>query len=93
METRTWNNFNGTLDGSSDNSDDLDDALLVLEMGVFNFGYLKSFKWSYMFDDYQFSLIRTVEAAEKYNADRKENVQRQRRQETQRRRSRSRGRK
>jgi hypothetical protein len=24
-------------------------------MGVFNFGYLKSFKWSYMFDDYQFS--------------------------------------
>jgi hypothetical protein len=55
LETRTWNNFNGTLDGSSDNSDDLDDALLVLEMGVFNFGYLKSFKWSYMFDDYQFS--------------------------------------
>ena len=55
LETRTWNNFNGTLDGSSDNSDDSDDALLVLEMGVFNFGYLKSFKWSYMFDDYQFS--------------------------------------
>ena len=55
LETRTWNNFNGTLDGSSDNSDDLDDALLVLEMGVFNFGYLKSFKWSYMFDEYQFS--------------------------------------
>jgi len=55
LETRTWNNSNGTLDGSSDNSDDLDDALLVLEIGVFNFGYLKSFKWSYMFDDYQFS--------------------------------------
>ena len=55
LETRTWNDFNGTLDGSSDNSDDSDDALLVLEIGVFNFGYLKSFKWSYMFDDYQFS--------------------------------------
>ena len=55
LETRTWNDFNGTLDGNSDNSDDSDDALLVLEIGVFNFGYLKSFKWSYMFDDYQFS--------------------------------------
>ena len=55
LETRTWNNSNGTLDGSSDNSDDLDDALLVLKIDVFNFGYLKSFKWSYMFDDYQFS--------------------------------------
>jgi len=55
LETRTWNNYNGTLDGSLDDSNDLDDALLVLEIEVFNFGYLKSFKWTFRMVDYQFS--------------------------------------
>ena len=55
LETKTWNNLNGTLDGSLDDSNDSDDALIILEIDFFNFGYLKSFKWSYLFDDYQFS--------------------------------------
>jgi len=55
LENKTWNQGSGTLNGSSDDSDDLDDALIILEIEVFNFGYLKSFKWSYLFVDYQFS--------------------------------------
>ena len=55
--------------------------------GRFDRGWGRRFKTK----DYQFSLLRTVEAAERYIADHKEDLQRRRRQETQRRRSRSRG--
>ena len=55
LETRTWNKTNQTLNGSLDNSNDSNDASLVLEIEVFNFGYLKSFKWLFRMTEYQFS--------------------------------------
>ena len=55
LESKTWNNSNGTLDGSLDDSNDSDDASLILEIEVFNFGYLKSFKWTFQMVEYQFS--------------------------------------
>ena len=55
LETKTWNDSNETLDGSLDNSNDSNDASLLLEIDVFNFGYLKSFKWTFRMIEYQFS--------------------------------------
>ena len=55
LENKTWLNSNGSLDGSLDDSNDSDDASLMLEIGVFNFGYLKSFKWTFNMVEYQFS--------------------------------------
>tara|TARA_B100000902_G_scaffold106923_2_gene108778 strand:+ start:11890 stop:13260 length:1371 start_codon:yes stop_codon:yes gene_type:complete len=55
LESRNWINSNGTLNGSLDDSNDSNDAALVLETEVFNFGYLKSFKWSFRQLEYQFS--------------------------------------
>lgn len=56
--------------------------------GRFDTGWGRQFKTK----DYQFSLLRTVEAAEEYIAGHREDLQRRRRRETQRRRGRSRGR-
>ena len=55
LETKIWNDSNETLDGSLDNSNDSNDASLLLEIDVFNFGYLKSFKWTFRMIEYQFS--------------------------------------
>ena len=55
LETKAWNNSNDILDGSLDNSNDSNDASLILEIDVFNFGYLKSFKWTFRMVEYQFS--------------------------------------
>ena len=40
LESKTWANSNGSLDGSLDDSNDSDDASLVLEIEVFNLGIL-----------------------------------------------------
>ena len=55
LKNRTWLNSSSILDGSLDDSDDPDDASLTLDIDVFNFGYLKSFKWTFRMVDYQFS--------------------------------------
>ena len=55
LKNKTWLNSFSILDGSLDDSDDSDDASLTLDIDVFNFGYLKSFKWTFRLVDYQFS--------------------------------------
>ena len=48
LERKAWINLNGTLDGSLDDSNDLDDASLILKIDVFNFGYLKSVSYTHL---------------------------------------------
>ena len=56
LSSDSWNTGkNGILDGSLDNSNDDNDAKLFVSIEAYNFGYLRSYTWTYQGEEYQIS--------------------------------------